>query len=228
MKKKVVLDLFCGAGGASKGYVDAGFDVVGVDIAPQRNYPFNFVQKDAIKELDHLVWLKNKGWKIIFDLIHASPPCQRYSKMAACRPGLQEKYPDLIEEVRSRLKFIGIPYIIENVPQAPLENPVNLCGSQFNRYAEWPGWGKVVLRRHRHFESSLDLRESDVPHDHKTYAVTVAGHSPKKSGNNRHGTGYVAVAREIMGTEWMTREEMAESVPPCYTEFLGRQCIDML
>lgn len=115
MTKPRLLDLFCGAGGAAAGYHRAGFDVVGVDINPQPNYPFEFHQADAMTfPLDG------------FDAIHASPPCQRYSRMSTSRPTLAATYPDLVAPIRERIE--RGPYVIENVPGAPLVDPLVLCG----------------------------------------------------------------------------------------------------
>ena len=127
---KRLLDLFCKAGGASMGYHRAGFEVVGVDIEPQPNYPFEFIQADAMTfPLDG------------FDAIHASPPCQAYAKVTDWR-GSRSDHPMLIDAVRERLK--GLMYVIENVPDArgELINPIMLCGSQFG----------LSVRRHRFFE----------------------------------------------------------------------------
>jgi DNA (cytosine-5)-methyltransferase 1 len=131
--KPRLLDLFCGAGGAAMGYSRAGFEVVGVDIAPQPHYPFEFHQADALAFL-----LRDMH----FDAIHASPPCQHYSSATAWR-GDRDKHPDLIDPVRKLLKAVGLPWVLENVEAAPLTGVV-LCGSQFN----------LKVRRHRGFETS--------------------------------------------------------------------------
>src|SRR5271166_1559930 len=117
-----ILDLFCCAGGAAMGYAQAGFEVVGVDISPQPNYPFLFVQADALKlDMQYLA---------TFDALHASPPCQSYSDLAK-RNGNGDKWPRLIEPVREMFIRSGRPYVIENVEGAPLINPVVLCGTMF-------------------------------------------------------------------------------------------------
>src|SRR4051794_16680153 len=119
-----LLDLFCGAGGCSVGYHRAGFDVVGIDIAPQPHYPFEFIQADALTALDLF------GMRIgDFDAVHASPPCQSYSVSCNYRPENRTKYPDLVAPTRELLYEIGLPYVIENVPGAPLHSPIMLCGS---------------------------------------------------------------------------------------------------
>ena len=115
-----LLDLFCGAGGCGMGYHRAGFEVVGVDINPQPNYPFAFVQGDA---LNPPVDLQS------FDVIHASPPCQRYSSAVLIKN--RSKHPNYIQQVRTMLQASGKFYVIENVPGSPLKNPMKLCGTMF-------------------------------------------------------------------------------------------------
>lgn len=123
MRKPRLLDLFCKAGGAGYGYWQAGFDVVGVDIEPQKRYPFTFIQADALE------YLARHGGE--YDAIHASPPCQAFSKMKNPDKAHRKAHPDLVDPVRELLMRTGRPYIIENVPGAPLLSPVTLCGSQF-------------------------------------------------------------------------------------------------
>ncbi len=138
-RKPRLLDLFCCAGGAGTGYSLAGFDVLGVDIKPQPNYPFPFIQTDALN-------LDSK-FVLTFDAIHASPPCQSYSDLAK-RNGNADAWPRLIEPVRDLLVESGLPYIIENVEGAPLRNPIVLCGTMFK--------GLRVLR-HRLFEANFPI-----------------------------------------------------------------------
>lgn len=201
-----LLDLFCGAGGAGMGYHRAGFEVVGVDIEPQPRYPFEFVQGDA---LDYLF-----RYGAEFDAIHASPPCQRFSAMSNCRPGLAGDYPDLIAPTRELLIDLGPPYVIENVPGAPLYDDATLCGQMFG----------LPLYRHRIFESAFDL---DQPaHPEHIIPASKAGHW--KPGTIISVSGHVApiaLAREAMGIDWTTREELAEAIPPAYTDFIGAQLL---
>jgi len=160
-----LLDLFCGAGGAAMGYHRAGFEVVGVDIKPQPHYPFEFHQADAMTyPLDG------------FDVIHASPPCQGYSALAAMHPDLE--WERLIGPVRDRLVSNGKPFVIENVETAPLRHSptlfglhgVILCGSHFGL-----GVGRGYLRRHRKFESTVIIQQLPCAHGIKK-AVGVYGH----------------------------------------------------
>lgn len=214
-RKPRLLDLFCGAGGASVGYHRAGFEVVGIDIAPQRNYPFRFIQGNAldlaagIDAFGVLSLERFRGFEI--DAIHASPPCQAYSSMTNCRPGLKKTYPDWIAPVRELLEATGLPYVIENVPGAPMRADVTLCGQMFG----------LPLYRHRLFESNAPLAQPDHP-DH-VIPASRAGHW--KPGTIISVSGHVApisVARLAMGIDWTTREELAEAIPPAYTEHVGR------
>lgn len=201
-----LLDLFCGAGGAAVGYARAGFEVVGVDINPQPNYPFKFHQADA------LAWVKEHWHE--FDAIHASPPCQRYSAMSNCRPGLNLDYPDLISSTRSALRDSRLSWVIENVPGSPLVDPIELCGTMFG----------LELYRHRLFESSVNLVAPHHP-DH-TLPASKAGHW--KPGTVMSVAGHcapVAKARQVMGIDWTTRDELAEAIPPAYTEHIGKQLL---
>jgi DNA (cytosine-5)-methyltransferase 1 len=223
-----VLDLCSGAGGASRGYVQAGHQVWGVDLHPQPNYlksgAAGFLQADVLDVL-------REPWIAKVDFISVSPPCQFYSAMSRCRPDLAEQYPDLIGPCRELLNATGRPWVIENVPAARpwMKDPVLLCAQQFR-----PG---VLLYRHRLIEAGGGLvlqeppkppeslpgrrRECGWPHPVPASraghwvpgtAISVAGH-----------VGNVALAREVMEISWTTREELAEAVPPYYTEWIGRQ-----
>lgn len=219
MGKPRLLDLFCCAGGAAMGYHRAGFEVIGVDIDPQPNFPFEFIQSDALA-LD-------PDWVASFDVIHASPPCQSYSDLAK-RNRNGHLWPRLIEPVREMLDASGRPYIIENVEGAPLIHPVVLCGTMF------PG---LRVIRHRLFESNIELIAP--PHGEHPLVFT---HDKRKAhyGKLNQDTSFVQVtgggnctmknARDAMGgIDWMkTKTELNESIPPAYTEYLGRQMLDYL
>ena len=204
-----LLDLFCGAGGAAMGYHRAGFEVVGVDIAPQPRYPFEFHQADAMT-------FSLEG----FDVIHASPPCQAYS---SATPDAT-KHPDLVAAVRERLEGNGVIWVIENVPQAPLRFPFVLCGSSFGLHdpAE-----DLWLKRHRLFECPVMIMAPPCScRPRRTAAVT--GHlgastfyRPEKCARNAGSSS----AKVMMGIDWMTTAELVQSIPPAYTEYIGRQLI---
>jgi DNA (cytosine-5)-methyltransferase 1 len=205
--KPKLLDLYSCQGGASKGYVDAGFDVVGVDIEDQPRYPYDFHQADALEYLE-----KNHHK---FDAVHASPPCQNYTKARVLQ---NNEHPDLIGPTRDLLDQIGKPYIIENVPHSPLKNHIILCGQMFD----------IMTYRHRWFESNVDLVAPEHP-KHK-WVNNKMGRMPKPDeamyivGNF---TG-VARAKEIMKIDWMNREGLRESIPPVYSEYLGKQLLQQL
>ena len=199
------LDLFCGAGGASMGLHMAGFDVVGIDHRPQPRYPFRFIQADAMRPP-----LELGG----FDLIWASPPCQRFSTMTA-RHRRRDDHPDLIDATRAMLAASGAWTIIENVPAAPLLAPIVLTGDMF---------GLNTYRR-RHFECSFFVLAAppQPAFGPKTRpgAVTVAGHSGGGSRRDGWRNGGRAAWQQAMGIDWMTNAEMAQAIPPAYAHFLG-------
>ena len=205
-----LLDLFCGAGGAAMGYHRAGFEVVGIDISPQPRYPFTFVQADAMTfPLDG------------FDAIHASPVCYAWSKMRDCRPGSKNDQPDLITPLRPRLEAAGVPWVMENVPGAPLRAPVQICGS---------GLG-LRLQRHRWFESGMALWGVPCCHGENPWNPAY-GHSTGRKRRRVPVIGEWRVPKhlqdEAMGIDWMTLEELTEAIPPAYTEHIGRQLLDHL
>jgi DNA (cytosine-5)-methyltransferase 1 len=209
MSRPLILDLFCGAGGAAMGYNRAGFDVIGIDIAPQPRYPFQFVQGDA---------LDTDLWPLDFDAIHASPPCQRYSQATNMHD--KTKHPDLIPATRELLKETGLPYVIENVPGAPLLNPVLYCGSMF---------GIERLRRHRLFETNWPLIGEQCDHSFQRDLLSVTGHGEGGShrGGTKRGPWWGQSERcKAMGVGWMNRTELSESIPPVFTEHIGRQLLN--
>lgn len=201
-----LLDLFCCQGGASMGYHQAGFDVVGVDIDPQPNYPFEFHQADA------LAYLIEFGDD--FDVIAGSPPCQAYTNAQKI---MGNDHPDFIDSMRALLP-VGKPYVIENVPGAPLRDPIELCGAMF-------GLGTY---RHRLFESNMPITAPE--HPAHTVRTTKMGRPPV-DGEFMHVVGNfsgVEQAKKAMGISWMTRDGLRESIPPAYAEFVGRQLMAQL
>jgi DNA (cytosine-5)-methyltransferase 1 len=215
-----LLDLFCGAGGCSVGYHRAGFDVVGVDIEPHPDYPYEFIQMDA------LVYLESEYLGRYYDAIHASPPCQAYSVLRHAAEKKGKDKPDLVAPTRELLKRSGLPYIIENVPGAPLENAITLCGSMFGL-----GAGERQLRRHRLFECSFAILQPQCQHQGEAIGVYgggpvgryTFGNGAKKDYYNRRGgyQGTIAEKREAMGIDWMTASDINQAIPPAYTEYLG-------
>lgn len=218
-----LLDLFCGAGGASMGYHRAGFEVVGVDLNPQPRYPFEFHQADALAfPLDG------------FDAIHANPPCQGYSRLRHL-PWLKgNAWPLLIEPTRERLRENGAPWVIENVEDAPMPGSVVLCGRMFG----------LPVYRHRRFESSVLIA---TPEHQRHTQVIGRG---RRVNDRRKGTlnagssagswgsgGIITVAggqfrkadgERALGIDWMTKAQLAQSIPPAYTQFIGEQLMRVL
>ena len=222
MTRPRLLDLFCGAGGCSVGYHRAGFDVVGVDINPMPRYPFPFVLGDAIDFLQRLTErgyaLQADGKKMYlrdFDAFGASPPCQGYSKT---RTITGKTHPLLIEPTREALRKTGKPYVIENVPGAPLINPVVLVGSMFG----------LRTMRPRLFECSFEMPFVLAPPPAARHAEM--GRKPRP-GEYVHVVGHVtdmAYCKQAMGIDWMNREELAEAIPPAYTQYIGRYLLEVI
>lgn len=218
-----LLDAFCKAGGCTEGYVRAGFDeAVGVDIKAQPRYRGDFVLGDAIE------FIREHGRE--FDVIHASPPCQRYSQ--ATSAGAWRNHPDLLGLTREALIATGRPYIIENVPRAPLRDATVLCGTMFELQADDEDGTRLYLKRHRLFESNVALIvPKSCAHPRSVqWAGSYGGARRDKdeARHVRHG-GYVPSAKvqsALLGIDWMTEPEMYEAIPPVYTEWLGRQLLE--
>lgn len=205
------LDLFCGAGGAAMGLHRAGFDVVGWDIKPGLNYPFE-------RHIGNALDARLEG----FDFVWASPPCQAHT---ALKHVTGKAYECFIERTRQKLKDWGGPFIIENVMGAPLNNPVMLCGSSFG----------LRVRRHRLFESNQTLAIPRCNHASQPEPIDVSGTGSAQLGERKKKTGgkcrkpaNLDEARRIMEMPWASRREIAQAIPPAYSEFLGKQIIKML
>lgn len=223
MTRPRLLDLFCCEGGAGMGYARAGFDVTGIDLRRWPNYPFEFHRADAIEYArDH---------STEFDAIHASPPCQAHSVLKHRHPDVFDSmlfpltsHPDLVPATRDMLNSTGLPFIIENVPGAPLIDPVVLCGSMFGLGADCED-GYRQLQRHRLFESNVALSPPG-PCRHSGLVVGVYGNG---GGGVRAATrGYKATKREgndALGTGWMSVAGMSQAIPPAYTQWLGAQLL---
>ena len=230
MSRPVLLDLFCCEGGAAKGYSDAGFEVFGVDIEPQPRYQFWFHQGDVLDVLDRLwsglgvefVHPDGRRRMLFAEQIaarHASPPCQALSTITPD----PSKHVNLIPDVRGRLMLSDRPYVLENVEGARLEliNPLRLCGSSFG----------LKVRRHRYFESSIEL--DSVPCNHKAqgtptgvYGALRTKHWTRPTGQSR-GLKATSLeeAREAMGMPWASWHGCTQAIPPAMTEFIGRQLL---
>lgn len=228
---KRALDLFCGAGGATRGLQMAGFDVTGVDINPQPRYC-----GDAFHQADALTF-PLEG----FDFIWASPPCQAFTKLR-WMPDAKE-HPNLIPETRARLLASRVPYSIENVEDAPLGDSgylVMLCGTMFGMRT--PD-GRAELRRHRLFETSFSIPlRPQCRHGHRVLgvygghlrdrcrAITVTGGTPQTNTvrNRVRETFSIGEACVAMGIDWMSMKGLSQAIPPVYSEFIGRHAMEIL
>lgn len=215
MSRPLLLDLFCGAGGAAVGYHRAGFQILGIDHKPQPHYPYPIIIADIFK-----VWHLLNHERI--DAYHASPPCQAYSKLYRLRG---KTYPALIPKVRNLLKRTGKPYVIENVMGAPLRDPLMLCGSMFP---------DLRVYRHRLFECSPPIYFPPAGCNHWGKPVPSQLGAPHQ---NLDDLDFITVAgarfkaedgRKAMGIDWMNRDELAQSIPPHYTTFIGKQLMEAI
>lgn len=219
-----LLDLFSCAGGAAAGYAQAGFEVTGVDIDDQPRYPFDFVKGDALE------YVREHGHE--FDAIHASPPCQAFSKTKTLH---SNEHPDLIEPTRAALKATGKPYVIENVLGAPMLDPLKIDGRHFAMTA--PDVDGVLLKlvRPRLFESNVFLTapSSFTPNADLITASAYGaggGWTPRHRDNPDRAGGYIPhidVLKNLLGIEWMNKHELSQSIPPRFTKFIGEQLMDV-
>jgi DNA (cytosine-5)-methyltransferase 1 len=209
-----ILDLFCGAGGCSMGYARAGFEVVGIDHKPQPNYPFTFIRADALEPpVDPAE----------FDAVHASPPCQLFSAYQRANKR-QKEHLNLIPPTREMLTEWGLPYVIENVMGAPLDNPIKLCGSMFD----------LDVQRHRIFEANWNLHDHQWPCRHKIWNARFDRGSRDIRPNDRRTVAIgewripLEIQQRAMGIDWMTVPELSQAIPPAYTQFIGEQLIQQV
>jgi DNA (cytosine-5)-methyltransferase 1 len=205
-----LLDTFSGAGGATRGYQLAGWRVTGIDIKPQPRYA-----GDAFILGDALEYIREHGHH--FSAIHASPPCQSFSAYRRKGHGVGDNYPDLIAATREALIATGRPWVIENVPGAPLEHPILLCGSMFG----------LDVRRHRLFETSFQTEQPPCFHHQQARRFPPATNRTNLRRTVEVGVWRIPldVQQRAMGISWMTRPELSQAVPPAYTEYLGRQLL---
>lgn len=219
--KPLLLDLFCKAGGAGAGYAQAGFEVVGVDIEPQRRYPFDFIQGDVLA--------LTPDFLAGFDAIHASPPCQAHTSLKTMHNA--KDHPNLIPATRAMLKASGKPYVIENVEGAKAEliDPILLCGTMFGLGVE-----DAELRRHRLFETSFPVvMRPQCQHTEGAVIGIYGGHvrnRRRRAGSQDRGREDYTIdqGRAAMGCDWMTVAELSQAIPPAYTRFLGEHLLRVL
>ena len=209
---KRLLDLFCGAGGAAKGYQESGFYVVGVDIKPQPRYCGDeFIQSDAME-------FPLGG----FDAVHASPPCQAFSDLKAMYNA--KRHDDLLTPTRQRLADSGLPYIVENVEGAPMNGVAVLCGSAFGLGTEG-----ASLRRHRVFETNWPIMVPPCSHQRGGRVIGVyGGHGRDRRRTVNTQDFSTEARREAMGIAWMTGAELSQAIPPAYTRYIGEQLMKHL
>lgn len=219
-----LLDLYCCAGGASGGYAAAGFSVTGVDLRPQKRYPYKFIQADALEVLRDRSFLEG------FSAIHASPPCQLHTQLNHLMraQGKQHHDRDWIAETRELLDEWALDtgglYIIENVPQAPLlkSHLVTLCGTMFNMKL----WGRDLIR-HRTFESNIKIpRPENHTHSGRSWGIYGSLNHSIAGGSETPPT--LDAARRLMGIDWMLWRELREAIPPAYTQYVGQHLVASL
>ena len=203
-----ILDLFCGAGGASMGYHQSfpEAEIVGIDHKPQPNYTFKFIQADAtaLDIYDD------------YDLIHASPPCQAFSTLKHSA-GAKEYTDWEIPFIRQILKSTGKAYVMENVPGAPLLNPVTLCGSMFSLV-----YHGYELRRHRLIETSFPVQQPPCAHEYRVLGVYGDLAKQRRASTRGVKAGHED-AKHLMGIGWMTSQEITQAIPPAYTRYIANQ-----
>lgn len=214
MTRPLALDLFCGAGGASMGLHRAGFDVVGVDRRPMPRYPFPFVQGDALNPPFDLSR---------FDFIWASPPCQAHTAMKSMHNA--KAHADLIPQTRAMLIASGRPWVMENVPGAPMRYSTMLCGTMFGLGCEG-----AELQRHRIFESNFLILGPACNHSKKpTIGIYGEGcRDSRRKSDKRHADFTVEDGRKAMGVDWMTLAELCQAIPPAYGQFIGAAALTYL
>lgn len=225
--KPRLLDLFCGAGGCAKGYQRAGFYVVGVDVKPQPNYCGDeFHQEDALDVLRRIVDGIQGHGPLVTDppaAIHASPPCQAHSAMNVMWNA--GDHQDLVGVTRDLLLATGLPYVIENVPGAPLRDPVTVCGAGLGLGTE-----SHMLARHRLFECSFPVMVPPCAHGSRPTIGIYGDHAfdrrRQPGGHPDRGMQFGAehgleLAQRAMGIDWMNWREITQAIPPAYTEHIG-------
>jgi DNA (cytosine-5)-methyltransferase 1 len=209
-----LLDLFCGAGGASMGYHRAGFDVTGVDVAPQPRYPFEFVQADAMT-------FPLEG----YDAYGGSPPCDDHSTLAFVNAAKGTGW--MLAATLERFAALEAPWVVENVEMADMPGSVMLCGSEFGLRSRMDDGREVWLKRHRRFRSNVFLWGAGGCNCHGKPVIGVygGGAGGPRQGAGR-GKGAARAAREVMQIDWMNRDELDRAIPPAFTEFVGLQLLE--
>ena len=203
-----LLDLFCGGGGAAMGYHRAGFDeIVGVDIAERKNYPFQFVQGDALE------YLEAHGGE--FDAIHASPPCQKFVSLRHSGNKPKKSVIDSLTPSLVALRSYQCPWVVENVMTASMPFTIKLCGSSFG----------LRVQRHRKFCSNMLIPGLPCRHKEQGTPLAVYGENwgpvENKNWKGRRYSDHAEASAAMGGLDWMTIREICEAIPPAYTEHIG-------
>jgi DNA (cytosine-5)-methyltransferase 1 len=206
------------------GYSRVGFDVIGVDIKPQPNYPFEFIEADALQLLRSAIdgaYQWKPDWLDQFDAIHASPPCQRWADGFVT---YRDEHPDLIAPLRPLLEASGLPYVIENVKRSPLmPHAVLVCAGALGCVS-----GDLQLHRHRRFEANFPLMGMACARQRRLTVSVVGNGTPSGNRKTIGRNPSIDEKREAMGITWTTRAELSEAIPPAMTEFIGHQLLQHL
>lgn len=237
-----VLELFACSGGATRGLIAAGNEVIATDINPaylDRNpagkdphkdkpaggrdapvrQPWEWVQENEGSFSEALDWeaaLRVYGPYV--DWVWASPPCQTYSVTSGLAG---DGYQGLIGPVRKALLALGKPYVIENVPGARDElakNPVMLCGCMFyglRVYRPRLFESSACLRHPPHYKHRQPAGEMGRPAKHGS-RVQIAGNN-SNSAISRAAMGYCPVSDKIPG------RQLSESIPPAFAFYIAKE-----
>lgn len=226
MEQPLLIDFFCGPGGAARGYADAGFRVIGIDIDPQPSYPYEFIQADALEAMDQLIGTGEFAGIKLSEVaaFHGSPPCQRFSSLTSCRlreKGLtpESEHPDLIDPTRQRFMRSGLPYIIENVQGSTVNPTVILCGSMFGKRIWW----------HRLFETNFPVT-APAPCDHSFTPMNPfarKNHAAMMKEFPGQAPETVMAKEKGIDPAWMAYKERRQAVPLYYTEYIGRTLLQL-
>lgn len=202
--------------GPAWGFARAGFEVHCVDIEDHARHAevASFTRADAMDVLDDVDFCRS------FDAIAAAPPCQRFTAYRRRGAGVGDSYPDLIEPVRERLQAIGRPWVIENVPSAPLRSPIQLCGSSFG----------LDVRRHRLFETSFPILAPPCDHTWQKPRFAQATNRTNLRSTVEVGVWRIPlqVQQQAMGIDWMDLTDLTEAIPPAYSRFIGQHLLDLM
>jgi len=205
-----MLDLFCGEGLAAWGYWRSGsfseIDGVDTDDKVRTRYSFNFENRDAMT----MTYEDFAG----YSFIHASPPCQAYSKITPEK--YRHNHVRLIAATHHMCVASGLPYVIENVEGAGKELKPNLVmdGSYF---------GLPSVRRRYFYVSTL-----------KT-PIRLLGKKRSQSspqGDSLNKSELIAAMGLSMVSEKrlpsLTKHGIEQGIPPIFTFTIARMMFDEL